>query len=104
MERNLRKAITAVVENVSGLKTIRVKVVRRIIDPKYKKIIKRSKTILVHDEENICKVGDLVEIMETRPLSKTKNWRLVKIKEKQDQKMLNLITNLTKEEKEEVVE
>ena len=60
-------------------KTIVVKISWRIAHPRYKKIITRNNKFQVHDENNEAQVGDLVEIMETRPLSKTKRWRLVRI-------------------------
>ena len=60
-------------------KTIVVRIARRISHPLYKKIITRYKNFNAHDEKNEAQVGDLVEIMETRPLSKTKRWRLVRI-------------------------
>ncbi|MBC7229307.1 MAG: 30S ribosomal protein S17 [Actinobacteria bacterium] len=63
-------------------KTIVVKVETRMPHPLYGKIVRRSKKYVAHDEENRCRVGDLVRIMETRPLSRTKRWRLVEIVEK----------------------
>ena len=60
-------------------KTVVVRISRRIAHPLYKKIITRYKKLHAHDEKNEAQVGDLVEIMETRPLSKTKRWRLVRI-------------------------
>jgi len=60
-------------------KTAIVRISRRIAHPLYKKIITRNSKFLAHDEKNEAEVGDLVEIMETRPLSKTKRWRLVRI-------------------------
>ncbi len=63
-------------------KTIVVKVETRMPHPLYGKIVRRSKKYTAHDEENQCRVGDLVRIMETRPLSRTKRWRLVEIVEK----------------------
>ena len=63
-------------------KTIVVAIVDNVRHPKYGKIIKRTVKIHVHDEKNECGVGDKVEVMETRPLSKTKRWRLVEIIEK----------------------
>ena len=60
-------------------KTAVVRISRRITTPRYKKIITRYKKLHAHDEKNEAQVGDLVEIMETRPLSKTKRWRLVRI-------------------------
>jgi small subunit ribosomal protein S17 len=63
-------------------KTIAVQVERRLMHPIYGKFVKRSKKFFAHDEENTCNVGDLVRIMETRPLSKNKRWRLVEIIER----------------------
>lgn len=63
-------------------KTIVVKVETRMPHPLYGKIVRRSRKYTAHDEENQCRVGDLVRIMETRPLSRTKRWRLVEIVEK----------------------
>lgn len=63
-------------------KTLRVQVERRFLHPIYKKTVRRTKDYLVHDEKGEAKMGDLVEITETRPLSKLKRWRLFKILEK----------------------
>jgi len=63
-------------------KTIVVNVETRMPHPLYGKIVRRSKRYTAHDEENQCRIGDLVRIMETRPLSRTKRWRLVEIVEK----------------------
>lgn len=82
MERNLRKTRTGIVVSSSMDKTITVLYEKRIKHPIYKKYIKKSKKFKAHDENNECGVGDKVLIMETRPLSKTKNWRLVRIIEK----------------------
>ena len=65
-------------------KTIVVKVETRMPHPLYGKIVRKSKKYVAHDEENQCGMGDLVRIMETRPLSKTKRWRLMEIMEKAD--------------------
>jgi small subunit ribosomal protein S17 len=81
-ERNLRKTrVGEVVSNVMD-KTIVVKIEQRTKHPVYKKFIVRSKKLYAHDENNECGIGDIVEIMETRPLSKIKRWRLVSIVEK----------------------
>ena len=80
--RNLRKQKTGVVVSSKMDKTIAVKVVRRLMHPLYGKFVKRSKKFFAHDEENTCNVGDVVRIMETRPLSKMKRWRLVEIIER----------------------
>ena len=82
LTRNLRKQRTGQVVSNKMDKTITVKVERRLIHPLYGKFVKRSKKFFAHDEENTCKIGDLVRIMETRPLSKNKRWRLVEIIEK----------------------
>lgn len=82
MERNLRKTRTGIVVSSSMDKTITVLFEKRVKHPVYKKYIKRSKKFKAHDENNECGVGDKVLIMETRPLSKTKNWRLVRVIEK----------------------
>lgn len=63
-------------------KTIAVLVERRLMHPLYGKFVKRSKKFFAHDEENTCNIGDKVRIMETRPLSKKKRWRLVEILER----------------------
>ncbi len=80
--RNLRKQKTGVVVSDKMDKTIAVQVERRLMHPIYGKFVKRSKKFFAHDEENTCHVGDLVRIMETRPLSKNKRWRLVEIIER----------------------
>jgi len=81
-ERNLRKTrIGRVVSNKMD-KTIVVAIADNVKHPVYNKIVKRTTKIHVHDENNECRVGDKVEVMETRPLSKTKRWRLVEIIEK----------------------
>lgn len=64
------------------MKTIVVSVVRRVEHPIYRKYIKRTTKFVAHDEDNNAKIGDVVKIMETRPLSKTKRWRLVEIIER----------------------
>jgi small subunit ribosomal protein S17 len=66
-------------------KTITVQVERRISHPLYKKVLRRSKKYHAHDENNECTVGDLVRIVETRPLSKIKRWKLVRIIERAEQ-------------------
>ena len=65
-------------------KTITVRLERRIKHPAFGKYLRRSTTCKVHDENEIAKVGDIVEIMETRPISKTKSWRLVSVVKSQD--------------------
>lgn len=81
-ERKLRKTKTGIVSSDKMNKTITVVVERQIKHPIYGKFINRSKKFTVHDEENQCGIGDKVTIMETRPLSKQKRWRLVEVLEK----------------------
>ncbi|MBU6340665.1 MAG: 30S ribosomal protein S17 [Bacteroidetes bacterium] len=80
--RNLRKTKTGVVVSNKMDKTIAVQVERRLMHPIYGKFVKRSNKFFAHDEENTCNTGDIVRIMETRPLSKKKRWRLVEIVER----------------------
>ncbi len=80
--RNLRKTRVGVVSSDKMDKTIVVTVTRHVSHPLYKKIIKRTLKLKAHDENNECKIGDKVRVMETRPISKDKNWRLVEIIEK----------------------
>lgn len=80
-DRGNRKRITGVVTSRSGDKTIKVTYFYKIPHPIYQKEIKRKTVLHVHDEENACKLGDKVEIMETRPISKLKRWRVVRIVE-----------------------
>ena len=82
MERNLRKSRVGVVVSDKMDKTIVVAVKDSVQHPLYKKIMKRTKKFKAHDENNEAGIGDRVEIMETRKLSKDVNWRLVKIIEK----------------------
>ncbi len=82
MERNLRKTRVGVVTSDKMDKTIVVAVHDNVKHPLYKKIVKRTVKFKAHDENNACGIGDRVEIMETRPLSKEKRWRLVRIIEK----------------------
>ena len=82
MERNLRKTRVGVVTSDKMDKTIVVAVKDSVQHPLYKKILKRTKKFKAHDENNEAGIGDRVEIMETRKLSKEVNWRLVKIIEK----------------------
>ena len=81
-ERNLRKVRVGTVVSDKMNKTVVVAIEDNVKHPKYGKIIKRTLKVHAHDEEGICGVGDRVEIMETRPLSKTKRWRIVEIIEK----------------------
>ena len=78
-ERNLRKTRVGVVASDKMDKTIVVTVKDSVQHPLYKKIIKRTVRFKAHDENNECKVGDRVEIMETRPISRDKRWRLVRV-------------------------
>ena len=80
--RNLRKTRTGVVSSNKMDKTITVKVERKIKHPLYGKFLKKTTSFHAHDEKNECSIGDTVKIMESRPLSKTKRWRLVEIVEK----------------------
>lgn len=80
--RNLRKVrIGKVVSNKMN-KSIVVAIERRVAHPLYKKYFKKTTKLMAHDENNECGIGDIVKIMETRPLSKRKRWRLVEIVEK----------------------
>ena len=81
-ERNLRKTLIGTVESNKMDKTIVVKVETAVRHPIYKKIVKRTYKLKAHDEENVCQIGDKVKVMETRPLSKDKRWRLVEVVEK----------------------
>ncbi|HHW79389.1 MAG TPA: 30S ribosomal protein S17 [Acholeplasmataceae bacterium] len=82
MERNSRKIYTGTVVSVSNEKTIKVEIVRAKRHPIYGKRVIRSSKLTAHDEKNECQLGDKVKIMETRPLSKTKHFRLIEIIEK----------------------
>ena len=82
MERNLRKTRTGKVVSDKMDKTIVVAVVDHVKHPLYKKTMKRTYKLKAHDENNECGIGDTVEVMETRPLSKDKRWRLIRIIEK----------------------
>ena len=81
-DRNLRKTRTGVVTSNKIEKTITVSVERRVKHPIYGKFVKKTTKFHAHDEKNECTIGDTVRIMETRPLSKTKRWRLVEVVEK----------------------
>ena len=81
-ERNLRKTRTGKVVSNKMDKTIVVAVEDHVKHPLYNKIVKKTYKLKAHDENNECKVGDTVKVMETRPLSKDKRWRLVEIMEK----------------------
>ena len=82
MERNLRKTRVGKVVSNKMDKTVVVAVKDNVKHPLYKKIMKRTTTFKAHDEENACGIGDKVQVMETRPLSKDKHWRVVNIIEK----------------------
>ena len=81
-ERNLRKTRVGKVVSDKMDKTVVVAIVDNVKHPLYKKIIKRTVKLKAHDEQNECRIGDRVEVMETRPLSKDKRWRVVNILEK----------------------
>lgn len=80
--RNLRKVMIGTVKSDKMDKTVVIAVERKIRHKVYGKIVKRTYTLKAHDETNSCKVGDKVKVMETRPLSKDKRWRVVEIVEK----------------------
>ena len=81
-ERNLRKQLIGIVTSDKMDKSISVSVERRIQHPIYGKFVKKSNKFMAHDEQNEAGIGDTVRIMETRPLSKNKRWRLVEVVEK----------------------
>ncbi len=82
MERNSRKVMTGRVVSNKMDKTIVVAIEYNVKHPLYGKVVKRTYKLKAHDEENACSIGDKVKVMETRPLSKDKRWRLVEIVEK----------------------
>jgi small subunit ribosomal protein S17 len=82
MERGNRKSRIGVVVSNKMAKTVVVKVERRVPDPKYGKIVKRAEKYKAHDENNVCQIGDKVRIVETRPMSKEKRWRVAETLEK----------------------
>ncbi len=82
MERNLRKERIGLVVSNKMDKSIVILVERKVKHPKYGKFVKKSTKFMAHDEKNECSIGDTVKIMETRPLSKNKCWRLVEIIER----------------------
>ena len=82
MERNLRKTRVGIVTSDKMDKTIVVSIVDNVKHPLYGKIVRRTYKLKAHDEKNECNIGDRVRVMETRPLSKDKRWRLVEIIEK----------------------
>ena len=81
-ERNLRKTRVGLVVSDKMDKTVVVAIVDNVKHPLYKKIVKRTVRLKAHDEKNECRVGDRFEVMETRPLSKDKRWRVIEIIEK----------------------
>jgi small subunit ribosomal protein S17 len=81
-DRNLRKTKMGVVTSNKMAKTITVAVERKVKHPIYGKFVKKTSKFHAHDDKNECSIGDVVRIMETRPLSKTKRWRLVEVIEK----------------------
>jgi len=80
--RNLRKTRVGVVTSNKMQKTVTVQVDRKVKHPLYGKFLRKSKKYTAHDETNDCNIGDVVKIMETRPMSKNKRWRLVEIIER----------------------
>ena len=82
MERNLRKTRIGKVTSNKMDKTIVVAIEDHVKHPLYNKVVKKTYKLKAHDEENACNIGDTVKVMETRPLSKDKRWRLVEIVEK----------------------
>ena len=82
MERKLRKERIGIVTSNKMEKSIVVSIERRVKHPLYGKFVKKTSKFVAHDQENTCNEGDTVKIMETRPLSKNKNWRLVEIIER----------------------
>ena len=82
MQRNLRKERVGVVTSAAMNKSITVMVERKMKHPIYGKFVKKSNKFMAHDEKNECQIGDKVRIMETRPLSARKRWRLVEVLEK----------------------
>ena len=82
VDRNMRKVRVGIVSSNKMDKTITVKVERKVKHPLYGKFIKKTTGFHAHDEKNECSIGDIVKIMESRPMSKTKRWRLVEVVEK----------------------
>ncbi len=82
VERNKRKVRSGTVTSDAREKTITVKIERLVRHPQYNRVVKKRAKLMAHDEKNDAHVGDLVEVMETKPLSKTKRWRLTKIIER----------------------
>ena len=82
MQRNLRKSRTGIVTSNKMNKTITVSIERKVMHPLYGKFLKKTRKLMAHDEKQEASIGDVVKIMETRPISKNKRWRLVEIVEK----------------------
>jgi len=81
-KKSNRKILTGSVVSDKMQKTVVIKITRRKLHPLYKKYVTKSKKIKAHDERNECSIGDIVRVIESRPLSKDKNWRLLEIVEK----------------------
>ena len=81
-ERNLRKEKIGLVTSNKMQKSIVVSVERKVIHPKYGKLVNKTTKFVAHDDANTCNIGDTVKIMETRPISKNKCWRLVEVLER----------------------
>jgi len=81
-ERNNRKTRVGVVVSNKMQKSVVVKIQRQFIHPTYHRVIRRSNRLVAHDEKNECGIGDKIRIMETRPMSRTKRWRVLEIIEK----------------------
>jgi len=86
MERKRKTTKIGIVISKSGDKTVNVLVQRFVRHPLYKKVIKKRKKFLAHDEHNACKVGDKVKIIESRPLSRRKRWRVIEIYSSRDER------------------
>ena len=80
--RDLRKERIGIVKSDKMQKSVTVSIQRKEMHPMYGKFVKKTTTFVAHDDKNECKIGDTVKIMETRPLSKTKKWRVVEILER----------------------
>jgi 30S ribosomal protein S17 len=81
-ERNSRKTLVGFVTSRSGDKSVKVTVPFKVPHPRYRKVINRKTVVHAHDEKNDTRIGDKVEIMETRPLSRLKRWRVIKVIER----------------------
>ena len=82
IERKIRKSKVGVVTSTKMDKTITVSIERRLRHTKYEKFVKKTNSVMAHDERTECSLGDTVRIMETRPISKNKRWRLMEVIEK----------------------